>query len=99
MRIRLIGTAAFVLAAVPAWAQEIPAEVSGPRRVTAHMVRCTDLPITTYPDRKITIKGIPVVESRMMAMRGSCVASVAPSSITLRSASMSGVRGIALITG
>jgi hypothetical protein len=34
------------------------------------MVRCTDLPINDYPDRKLTIKGIPVVESRMMAMRG-----------------------------
>lgn len=70
MRIRLIGTAALVLASVPAWAQQIPAEVTGAHKVTAAMVRCTDLPINDYPDRKITIKGIPVVESRMMAMRG-----------------------------
>ena len=70
MRIRLIGTAALVLASVPAWAQEIPAEVTGPRKITAAMVRCTDLPIASYPEKKITIKGIPVVESRMMAMRG-----------------------------
>ena len=70
MRIRLIGTAALVLASVPAWAQEIPAEVTGPRKVTAAMVRCTDLPINTYPDRKITIKGVALVETRLATMNG-----------------------------
>src|SRR5687767_10437122 len=70
MRIRLIGAAALVLAAAPAWAQELPREVTGPRKITRAMVRCTDLPITMRPSTKITIKGVHTIEDRAMSMDG-----------------------------
>ena len=70
MRIRLIGAAALVLAAAPAWAQELPREVTGPRKVTRAMIRCTDLPITAPPSKKITIKGVHAIEDRAMSMDG-----------------------------
>jgi hypothetical protein len=62
MRIRVIAAAAVTLFAAPVYAQSI--DVTGPLTLTAPMVMCTDLPISTRPDPRMVVAGPHVTDGR-----------------------------------
>jgi hypothetical protein len=77
MRIGIVATA-FLLAAVPASAQEpplltpvqAPPTVLGARTLTPWMVACTDVPVTAKPEPRLYIKGVHSIDVRWMASGG-----------------------------
>ncbi len=67
MRIRVIAAAALALSAAPVYAQS--SDVVGPWTLTAPMVMCTDLPVSTKPIPRLVIAGPHVTDGRT-AMTG-----------------------------
>jgi hypothetical protein len=62
MRIRVIAAAAVTLFAAPVYAQSI--DVTGPLTLTAPMVMCTDLPISTRPVPRMVVAGPHITDGR-----------------------------------
>ena len=68
MRIRVIAAAALALSAAPVYAQS--ADVVGPRTLTAPMVMCTDLPVSTKPVPRLVIAGPHLTDGRSALTAG-----------------------------
>jgi hypothetical protein len=69
MRIGIMATVG-LLAAIPAFAQQAPKDVHGPRTLLPWMVACADTPVTAKPDPRIRIKGVRSSGGLAMATRG-----------------------------
>lgn len=71
MRVRIACAAALWLAAVPAFGQST--EVTGPWKLTAPMVMCTDLPAAIKPTSRLVVFGPHVTDGRTVSTRGDLV--------------------------
>jgi hypothetical protein len=56
--------------ALPALAQEAPANVQGPRTLKPWMVACTDLPATSMPAQRLVVAGVRHPDDRVFGSRG-----------------------------